>query len=291
MSAAPVFLLTDFGTRDVYAGVLRAVVAREAPAAAVHDLTHEVPPQDLHAARIALASATPSLPADAVTCAVVDPGVGSDRRAVVVRARRPDGATLWGVGPDNGLFSPWLGASRPPYGGAVRADAAWVLDPARVGAPGPGTTFDGRDLFAPAAGRLARGASPEGFADPFDPGELVRLPAPGPVATRDALEGRVAWIDRFGDVVTNVPIDELPAGRFAVELAGRRVEGPTQAFADVPPGQPLAYLGSYGALEIAVAGGSVASAWGVALDQPLRVVPLDGADDAANAGAPNVPPS
>lgn len=291
MRAAPVFLLSDFGTRDAYAGILRAVVARDAPAAAVYDLTHEVPPQDLHAARIALASATPSLPDGAVTCAVVDPGVGSDRRAVVVRGRRPGGATVLGVGPDNGLFSPWLGASRPPYGGAVRADAAWVLDPARIGEAGPGTTFDGRDLFAPAAGRLARGEPPERFAEPFDPGELVRLPAPGPIATRGALEGRVAWIDRFGDVVTNVPIEELPSGRFAVELAGRRVEGPTPSFADVPPGTALAYLGSYGALEIAVAGGSAAEAWGVALDQPLRVVPLPDADDAANADAPTRAPS
>ena len=288
MSRTPVFLLTDFGTRDAYAGILRAVVVGEAPDAAVLDLTHEIPPQDLEAARIALASATPSLPDGAVTCAIVDPG---DRPAVVVRARRADGATLYGVGPDNGLFSPWLGASRPPYGGDVRADAAWVLDPPRGPDGDRRTTFDGRDLFAPAAGRLARGTPPERFGVPFDPDELVRLASPAPVARQGAIRGRVAWIDRFGDVVTNVPVDELPAGRFVVEVAGRSITGPHASFADVPPGADLAYRGSFGALELAVAGGSAATDWGVTIGQPLRVLPLE--DDAADTAAAEAttPPS
>ena len=135
--SAPLFLLSDFGLRDAYVGVMRAVVAGLAPRSAVHDLVHELPPQDLTGARIQLAAALPWLPGGAVVCAVVDPGVGTDRHAVAVRAVHPDGRSLWAVAPDNGLLTMLLRPDRPPYASGARALRAWRLDPDALGAGGP----------------------------------------------------------------------------------------------------------------------------------------------------------
>ncbi len=271
--SAPVFLFTDFGLRDVFVGVMRAVVADLAPRSPVHDLLHEISPQDLDGARLQLAAALDRLPAGAVLCAVVDPGVGTDRRGIVVQAERARGGRLWAVAPNNGLLSPLLQAAPPPYGAAASASKAWTLVRSAFPAGGPGTTFDGRDLFAPAAARLARGDAPNLFAEPTRLDGLTTLSSPEPVVYGKALVGRVAWIDRFGNLVSDLPAEHLPAPAWTVHVAGHRVDGPSTGFAEVAAGEPVAYLGSLGTVEIALRDGDAAGAWGVASGAEVRLVP------------------
>lgn len=270
---APLFLLSDFGLRDAYVGVMRAVVAGLAPRSAVHDLVHELPPQDLTGARIQLAAALPWLPDGAVVCAVVDPGVGTDRHAVALRAVHPDGRSLWAVAPDNGLLTMLLRHDRPPYASAARARDAWRLDPQALGARGPGTTFDGRDLFAPAAARLARGDAPDSLGRSVDAGTLKTASTPELATEGDAIVGRVVWIDRFGDLVSDVPAGRLPPAPWIAEVAGRSVRGPSAGFAAARTGAPVAYLGSLGTVELALRDGDAASAWGIGRGAAVRVSP------------------
>lgn len=270
---APLFLLSDFGLRDAYVGVMRAVVAGLAPHSAVHDLVHEVPPQDLTGARIQLAAALPWLPGGAVVCAVVDPGVGTERHAVAVQAIHPDGRSLWAVAPDNGLLTMLLKHDRPPYASEARAQRAWRLDPAALGPRGPGTTFDGRDLFAPAAARLARGDDPGALGVPVDPSRLTTATASELTSEGKAVVGRVVWIDRFGDLVSDLPADRLPPAPWVAQIAGRSVPGPSAGFAAARRGAPVAYLGSLGTVEVALRDGDAASAWGVGRGAELRVSP------------------
>jgi len=180
-----VFLLTDYGTADEFAGVVRAVVQRDAPGAPVIDLTHEVAPFDVRAGALALSRAAPHLGAGVVV-AVVDPGVGTPRRAVAVLA-----GSLRFVGPDNGLL-PW---ALDAVGGPRQA----------VALPGPpagqaASTFDGRDVFAPAAARLWRGAPLAELGDDIDPAGLERLAPPRLAVSPGMLEAEVQWVDRFGNV-------------------------------------------------------------------------------------------
>lgn len=203
-----VFLLTDYGERDEFAGVTRAVVLRTAPGAPVVDLTHGIPPFDVRAGALALARCVGFI-GPGVVIAVVDPGVGSGRRAVAVAVRGGVDSAFDGpgalVGPDNGL----LGWAVEALGGAVAA----VALPASAG---PGATFDGRDLFAPVAARLWAGASLNDVGLPIDPAGLVTLPpprlrvisvpagprppGPGSTPTRGgSVEAEVIWVDRFGN--------------------------------------------------------------------------------------------
>lgn len=282
--SAPVFLLSDFGTRDAYVGVMRAVIATWAPDAPVHDLVHELPPHDVAAARAQLAFVLPYLPNGSVLCAVVDPGVGGARRAVAVRARREDGARIWAVAPDNGLLSPLLAsaaaspstgdpAAGPGQGRRWRALAAVALPRHGLGPDGPGTTFDGRDVFAPAAARLARGDDPATLGTEVPVGDL-HAPAAA-LARRDGegWTGSVTWVDRFGNLITNLGPDTLPPDPRTVRItvAGRTVWGLAEAFSAVERGAPVAYLGSGGTLEIALRDDDAAARWGVRPGAPVRL--------------------
>ena len=267
--AAAVFLLSDFGLRDAYVGILHAVVADLAPGVPVHDLLHEVPPQDVLAARLQLAGVLPYLPDAAVVAAVVDPGVGSERDALVIEARDAAGRAARFVAPDNGLLTSLLDDERAPYASPLRAEAVWRLEPGAVRPPGPGTTFDGRDLFAPAAARLARGDAVDGFATEIDPRDLHRRPALKLEPVDGGVRGRVAWIDRFGDLVSDVP---APAGPYRVRIGTRTFDGPARAFADVPVGAGVSYVGSLGPVEVALRDGCAAEAFGVEVGDPVEVL-------------------
>jgi hypothetical protein len=214
-----VFLLTDYGVEDEFAGVTRAVVLREAPGATVVDLTHGVPPFDVRAGALILSRSVGSL-GPGVVVGVVDPGVGSGRRAVAVAVRGsgddPEGGPRLFVGPDNGL----LGWAIEALGGATAAVALPAGRPPRSGSgsdsgsrsgslPGSGSlggpSFDGRDLFAPVAARLWSGATLNDVGIPIDPESLVRLPPPRLRVTpagpgTGSVEAEVLWVDRFGNV-------------------------------------------------------------------------------------------
>lgn len=261
--ATPVFLLSDFGYRDAWVGVMRAVLLGLAPAARPCDLTHGVARQDVDHGALQLEAAWPYLPDGAIVLAVVDPGVGGERRGVAARVRAGDGRRLWLVAPDNGLLEPVLADAR--------VEAAVALRRGAVRPPGPGRTFDGRDLFAPAAGALAAGRPLADLGPPLDAAALVRRPAPPPRREADGWSGQVRARDDFGNLVTNLPPEALAGGAARLEVAGRTVNAVGRAFADVPKGAAVAYVGSLGTVEVALREGDAAAAWGVAPGAPVRV--------------------
>lgn len=197
-----VYFLSDYGTADEFVGVVHAVLHRWAPGVPVIDLSHQIPAFDVAAGSAMLVRAGPHLGAG-VVLAVVDPGVATDRRAVALEVA--SGRPGWMVGPDNGLLVPLATSS-----GGVRTAVA--LDPARLGRRLRPGTFDGRDLFAPAAAHLATGGAAGEIGAPIDPATLVELPAVGTQGT--ALHGvgppgpvvvsSVTWVDRFGNAQLSV---------------------------------------------------------------------------------------
>ena len=242
-------LLTDFGTADGYVGEMKGVLATGAPEAALVDIAHDLPAQDVEAARLAVARYWQRFPAGTVHLAVIDPGVGGPRAAIAVES---EGRLL--VGPDNGVLSPAL----------LHPGAQCVTLPVP---PGAAPTFHGRDLFAPAAAQLARGAPIDSLGEPT-PAPIVRR-TPEAVRRDDGtVEGIVIAIDRFGNAVTN-----LVAWRGGtVDVGGRRLTiGRT--YAEGEAGAALALIGSSGLVEIAVRDGSAAQRLGLARGDTVRLMP------------------
>ncbi len=259
MVPVPVFLLTDFGLRDTYVGQMKAVLLARAPGCQPVDLTHDIPPQDVPAGRRALADALPHLPPGSVLLAVVDPGVGTTRRPLAVRA-----GEIVAIGPDNGLLTPLLVAE----GAAARA-----IDPESVGADALSSTFHGRDLFAPAAAMVAAGAPLEALGPPVvDP---VLDTDPLPERTRDGWCGQVLSVDHFGNLITNLAPHHV-GGAARVEIRGGRTIRVVGTYGDVGPGDLAALIGSNGKLEIARNGGSAAQLTGMAVGDPIWVSSPDG---------------
>lgn len=229
--SAIITLLTDFGTADGYVAEMKGVLLALVPEVRLVDLTHDIPPGDIRAGAYALGRAWRTFPPGTVHLAVVDPGVGTARRALAVEV-----AGQRFVVPDNGLLSRVLeGRDFKALAIAVRSDAA--------------PTFHGRDVFAPAAATLARGDTLEAQAVP-DP---VRLPA-GRLQRRGGdLLGEVVHVDRFGTLITNIPAERIAADAVvrvgAYELPLRRT------FGDVAPGDPVAFIGSGDTVEVAVRDG------------------------------------
>src|SRR5690242_6568344 len=227
-------LLTDFGTADGYVGEMKGVLLARAPDAALVDITHEIPAQDVEMARLTLARVWRRFPPGTVHLVVIDPGVGSDRAALAVKS---DGR--WLVGPDNGVLSPAL---------LVAGACAVTL---RV-PPGASASFHGRDVFAPAAASLALGTSLETLGVTASQPLIRRTPEPQRIDD-GVLAGVVIGIDRFGNAITNLM--GLRAG--VVEAAGTLLPL-RRTYADVEPGAALAIVGSSGLIEVAIRDGSAA---------------------------------
>jgi S-adenosylmethionine hydrolase len=270
MTRPIVSLLTDFGVRDVSASICRAVVLGICPDAEVIDLTHEVRKYAIRDGALALWCALPYLPIG-VHVAVVDPGVGTARRPLAIRAGRGDVL----VGPDNGLLVPAAGR----LGGI---DAVRELANADYRLPVVASTFHGRDIFAPAAAHLARGAAFETLGPAIEPGSLVPSPLPVARVVDGVVETEVVYEDTFG----NVKLSALAADvRDAFgEPAGRRFEvrveaGPPldlrwgRTFGELGPGDPLLYEDSYGRACIAINQGSAVAALGVRDGHRLEIRP------------------
>ncbi len=251
----PIVFLTDYGLADGFVGVCRGVIARIDPGVVVIDLTHHVPRQDVLHGAIALGRATPYMPADAVYLAVVDPGVGSERRAVGIQTR--SGAIL--VGPDNGLLSmAWA-----ELGGVERAveidSPAVLLHPVS-------RTFHGRDVFAPAAAHLAAGLEIGELGPPVPAGELHTLDLPRPMVAPGTVGARVVAIDGFGNVQLNAtPADLEAAGIGSTMAVGPRQVPRVAAFGDLPPGACGAIVDSEGYVALVVDRGSAAELLGLAV--------------------------
>jgi S-adenosylmethionine hydrolase len=241
VSARPIITLSsDFGLSDHYVASMKAVLIRECPEARLIDITHNVPRHDILCGSITLERAIDGFPAETVHLAVVDPGVGSERRLIVTRIK-----DQWVVSPDNGLIT-W--AWKVHGGGGKSATAEIFWRPQTVSA-----TFHGRDVLAPVAGMLARGVALLAVAKPIDDAVLLDL-SPAEV---DDTRGRVIHIDHFGNATTNIRqtvICEIPAAN--VRVNRRKIGKIKRTYWDVAPGKPLALIGSSGLLEIAVRDGS-----------------------------------
>jgi S-adenosyl-L-methionine hydrolase (adenosine-forming) len=251
-----VYLLSDYGTADEFVGVVHAVIHRLAPSVPVIDLSHQVPPFDVASGAAMLVRSGPHLGAG-VVMAVVDPGVGTDRRAVAVAV--DTAGPSWLVGPDNGLLVP-LGQLL----GGIRA--AFDLDPGPRHGGRPRSTFDGRDVFAPAAAHLAAGGRPGDLGPEVDPLTLVPL-TPVPVARPDADGSGVAtgvdWIDRFGNaqlqigpsVLAELGLSVGAVARVTVQSAGRTGAGTgSRGTARADPARPVRWVGAFEQLDPAELG-------------------------------------
>jgi hypothetical protein len=236
-----VTLLTDFGLADTYVGQLKGALLAVAPEAVVVDLTHEVPAQDVRTGAFHLWAAVPAFPAGTVHVAVVDPGVGSRRRAIAARARRGDVF----VGPDNGLLGPAI----ERLGGLVTAVELREPRYWRIEISG---TFHGRDVFAPVAAHLGRGVDLEALGAKL--ATIDRSIAfPEPQRQGQRLVGEVLHMDTYGNLITNLPASLLPP-KFEVRVGTRRIQRAT-AYAAVEKGTLLALVGSSGLLEVSVRDG------------------------------------
>ena len=244
----PIVFMTDYGRTDEFVGVCHGVMVSVAPDIRVIDLTHDVPRQDVMRGALTLGRATKYMPSDAVYVAVVDPGVGSERRSIAVRSAT--GALL--VGPDNGLLSVAWAA----LGGA---DAAAAIEDSRVLLFPVSKTFHGRDVFAPAGAHLANGTPLEGVGPSLDPSDLRTLEMPGPMVADGALGCRVIGVDSFGNVQLNARAADLEEAGIGslLQVAGRTLPR-VGIFADVPEGVPACIVDSQGYLALVVNHGSAA---------------------------------
>jgi hypothetical protein len=249
VSSGPIItLLTDFGTADSYVAEVKGVLLARAANTVLVDVTHEIPPGDVLAAQHVLARTWHRFPAGTVHVAVVDPGVGTARRALAAAA----GGHGF-VGPDNGLLTPVLqGATVVSL--PIPSDAA--------------PTFHGRDVFAPAAAALAQGAAIDRLGPRVRDPE-VRSP-PEPAEVGGVARGAVVYVDRFGTLVTNLPATMAIRAR-AVTLLTHALGPVRRTFGDVPVGAAVALVGSGGTVEIALRGGSAARALGVGVGAEVRL--------------------
>jgi len=261
-------LLSDFGLSDVYVGVMKGVIAQINPALTVVDLTHQIPPQNIAAARFSLMNAYPYFPTGTVHIAVVDPGVGSHRRGIALQLD-----TGFLVGPDNGLFSGVL--NQNPV-----VEAVELTNPKYWRTPTPSTTFHGRDIFASAGAHLASGIPLVQLGEVIDPETLVQLAIPERTPTATGVAGCIQYIDHFGNLITNIPAADVQGKTWSVavgdsptETLRERIIPGSQTYSDRPLGEVVALVGSHGWVEIAVNGGSAQSElqmdWGTVVEVVL----------------------
>jgi S-adenosylmethionine hydrolase len=239
-------LLSDFGLSDVYVGVMKGVIAQINGSLTVVDLTHQIPPQNIAAARFCLMNAYPYFPGGTVHVAVVDPGVGSSRRAVAVELTNG-----FLVGPDNGLFSGVL--SRESALASVELTNSHYWRTADKSA-----TFHGRDIFASVGAHLASGVPLKHLGLAIDPATLVQLAIPECTQTNTGVAGCIQYVDHFGNLITNIPSSKIREKSWSVVAGGLTIPG-GQTYSDSPAFRPIALIGSHGWVEIAVNGGNAQS--------------------------------
>ena len=236
-------LMTDFGTKDGYVGTMKGVILGINPHCTLVDITHEITPQGVFEGALVLGSTYRCFPRGSVHLAVVDPGVGTQREALVVEAEG-----YYFVGPDNGLFT-WIyrrGEVKQVVGIRSRDFLPHSVS----------QTFHGRDIFAPTAGHLSLGRKPELFGARLD--QWCEIDIPEPRVTRKGLTGEVIHIDWFGNVITNLPRDLLEPladrGPLQIHIKGKRISGLKAAYAEAREGELMAILDSFDLLEISLPG-------------------------------------
>lgn len=249
MGRPVVALLTDFGTRDHYAGTLKGVVLTVCPDATLVDIGHDIPPHDVLAGALELAACYRYFPHGTIFLVVVDPGVGSFRRGIAA-----DVGDYKFVAPDNGVLSAVF-AEAPPK-------KVVELTERKYARPTVSRTFEGRDRFAPAAAHLAKGVTLVSLGKSIS--DYVKVDVPHPAASASELVGQVVRIDRFGNLITNIDRRTLEhfsgKGRIAIEVGGREIPRMVATYAEAPPGELCALFGSTDHLEVAINASDAAAA-------------------------------
>jgi S-adenosyl-L-methionine hydrolase (adenosine-forming) len=255
-----VTLLTDFGTSDYYVAAMKGVILSRSGDVQIVDVTHDIEPQNVLSAAYVLLGTYNQFPPGTVHLAVVDPGVGSIRRAIILRTDR-----YYFVGPDNGLLSL----------AAPESVEAFAIQPSSYLATEISNTFHGRDIFAPVAAALAVGVKVEELASPI--GQITRLPSLVE-KTRTAMHSRIIHIDRFGNGITGIErrhlgSDILPPGFSLRVSSGHVTQKQKRFYAEEPvlPGRPFLIWGSLGFLEVSVANASAAEVLGLSCGQAVTL--------------------
>jgi S-adenosyl-L-methionine hydrolase (adenosine-forming) len=247
MARPVIALLTDFGTRDHYAGTMKGVMLGICPDATLVDISHEVPAHDVLAGALELSAAYPYFPSGTIFLAVVDPGVGSSRRGLAAEA-----GDFRFVAPDNGVLTAVLDEHPPKR--------IVELTERKYARPTVSRTFEGRDRFAPAAAWLAKGVDLTALGRPA--GAIHRLEIPQPLVEPDRIEGEVVRVDHFGNLVTNIrrkAFETLATGPLDIRVGQHQVPRVVSTYADASPGEVCALFGSTDHLEIAASGASAAA--------------------------------
>lgn len=253
-------LTTDFGVQDHYVGVLKAVLISIAPDARLIDVSHQIPPQDIMAGAWVVRNTAMLYPPDSVHLVVVDPGVGTARKPVALRIN-----DQYFVGPDNGIFS--LIADSHNYQAVELTNPDYWL-------PNPSRTFHGRDVFAPVAAHLSRGVPLNDLGKPSEQLETYRWAVP--ISDKDGIQGWIVHIDHFGNLISNIPekmIREAAAvADLKIYVGNTILEEIVDTFGDVEEGEPAAYIGSSGVLEVAINKGSARQMLGVEKGAQISIV-------------------
>lgn len=249
-------LLTDFGLEDYYVAAVKGTVLRLAPGTGLVDVSHQVPAGDIQHGAFLLAAAVPWFPEGTVHLAVVDPGVGSSRRILAAWT-----GSSWLVLPDNGLLTFLL------LQDAVRSVRS--VEKTDLFLAGPGQTFHGRDRFAPVAAWLLRNESVEALGPEI--GDPVRLPLEAPRREPGSLAGQVVHVDRYGNLVTDIPAGWLPDGPCRAGIAGHVITRRAGHYAEIPAGEAAMIPGSLGTMELSLRGEDLARTWGIRRGAAVRV--------------------
>ncbi len=253
-------LLTDFGLSDPFVGIMKGVILGIHPECRLVDLTHDVPPQQIVSGALLLRTAVPFFAAGTIHVAVVDPEVGSDRHALIVETEK---ALL--LGPDNGLLT--LAAE------ALGVRRIFAIEAGPYTLAAISDTFHGRDVFAAVAAHLARGVTPEQCGRQID--ALQKLDVPVPNVEGSWIEGKIVHVDHFGNLITNISSDliaRFSAPSLSVTLGTTHIRGLVTSYSAVPVGAPLAIVGSWGTLEVAIRNGNAAQVLATKSGSPVSVV-------------------
>jgi S-adenosylmethionine hydrolase len=259
MARPVIALLTDFGTRDHYAGTMKGVALGICPDATLVDISHDLPPHDVVAGALELAASYKYFPPGTVFLVVVDPGVGSGRRGIAAEV-----GDYKFVAPDNGVLTAVIDDHAPKK--------IVELSERRYARPTVSRTFEGRDRFAPAAAWLAKGIELTALGRPA--GAIHRLDLPQPEVDTDHIAGEVLRVDRFGNLITNIDrktFDKLAGASLEIRVGSHQIAKVVSTYADAPPGEVVALFGSTDHLEIAANGASAATALDLGRAAPVHV--------------------
>jgi S-adenosylmethionine hydrolase len=274
--------LSDYGTGDEFVGVVKSVIRSIAPHVTVVDITHDIRPYDIKGASLTLARSAQYL-CPGVVLGIVDPGVGTDRRAVAIEVG--DGQSFL-VGPDNGMLASAVGMVGGATGAVELTNPDYQL-------PAPAPTFAGRDVFAPAAAHLCAGVPFDELGPRIDPHELVPGIVPLPRDEDGTIVGEILWVDRYGNCQVNVDPEAVETWGSRVQLRwtrpreGVRTAVRAATYSVLQPGQVGLVVDSYGLLSVAVARGSAAETLGLEAGDEISLVPLEADGDAGPPGGGN----